>query len=214
VAGEPHMIKVIIFDLGKVLLDFNNHLISQRLANISGQPEDEIFDYIFRTPLETHFDRGEITGDEFFNRVKTRLSLTISYDEFIPLWCDIFTPITGMKSLVERLRGRYQIGILSNTNALHFAFVREKYPVVRAIDNYHLSYAMHLQKPEEAIYRGVLDFYRCRPDEMAYADDIEEYVDAARRIGIQAFQFTAAERLIEDFKGIGIEIPSALHQCS
>lgn len=209
------MIKVIIFDLGKVLLDFNNYLIAQRLENLSGRPGDEIFQFIFRTRLETSFDRGEITAEEFLRRINGHLAVSLGLKEFIPLWSDIFTPVTGMKELVTQLKNSgYKIGILSNTNILHFEYVRKRYEVVREITNYHLSYEMHLQKPEEAIYRKVLDYYDCRPEEMAYADDIEPYVSAAKQLGIHAFRFTGAEQLKKDFRGIGIDIPATVQGSS
>jgi putative hydrolase of the HAD superfamily len=201
------MIKAIVLDLGKVILDFDNHLITRRLAHLAGRPEDEIYRFIFETPLEAQFNRGEISAREFFRRLTERYPMAVSFEEFVPLWCDIFAPIPGMEALIGHLAGRYPLGILSNTNCLHFEYVRDRYPVVRAIPTYHLSYAMGIQKPDPQIYRRVVSHYGCAPEEVAYTDDIAAYVDAARALGLTAFPFTGAEQLRRDFASVGIGMP-------
>jgi HAD superfamily hydrolase (TIGR01509 family) len=73
-------------------------------------------------------------------------------------------------------------------------------------DGYTLSYKVGVQKPGEAIYRDAVAKAGCEPRECFYTDDIQDYVEAARRIGIQAAQFRGLEELKTDLRGVGVKI--------
>jgi putative hydrolase of the HAD superfamily len=189
--------RIVVFDLGKVLLDFNNRLISGRLAELSGRPEEEVRRIVFGSLLEKGLDSGKTTPEEFFSGLRAELSLSISYEEFKPLWCRIFTPIPGMKEIVKQLKGNCRLALLSNTNALHFEYLLEQYPILSLFDHHFLSYRLHLLKPDPAIYRAVLDFFHAEPQDMIYFDDIPAYADAALALGIEAVRFESAGQVRE-----------------
>ena len=186
------MIRTIVFDLGKVLLDFNIRLISERLARYCRSTPDEIHRMIFMSPLEKQIDQGAIDPHDFFDVLKERLSLRMKYEDFVPVWCDIFTEIPGMKGLIDRLAGNYPLALLSNTNQLHFDYILNQYPFVRNFDHSFLSFRLKESKPSPAIYRAVIDGTGLSPRDLFYFDDIAEYVNGARHAGIPAVRFESA----------------------
>ena len=64
------MIKAVISDLGRVILDFDHHICTGKLAQLCKCDEEEIFDFIYRAKADIKFDRGEMAPEEFFERIK------------------------------------------------------------------------------------------------------------------------------------------------
>jgi HAD superfamily hydrolase (TIGR01509 family) len=59
-------------------------------------------------------------------------------------------------------------------------------------------------KPDRAIFQAALDRAATRPQQCVYIDDIEQYTDAARSLGINAHTFTNARRLEQYLTDMGI----------
>ena len=112
------------------------------------------------------------------------------------MWNAIFLPETATsEELVIELKQRYRLVLLSNTNELHFGWLRERYPILEHFDAYTLSYAEKAMKPDDRIYAAAVANAQCLPGECFFTDDIERYVDAARAFGIDAEQFTGEATL-------------------
>ncbi|MHB9155344.1 MAG: HAD family hydrolase [Endomicrobiales bacterium] len=199
------MIKYIVFDLGNVVLFFDNHLIAQRLAAVCGRSQAELHAYISSAEVSRELDSGRISPEKFFDSLKQAFGLPLSLEGFTPLWNDIFTPNSALETAVYALKeSGYRLGLLSNTNQLHFDYLLERYPVMRAFDDYFLSYRMGLLKPDPCIYREMLDRCRCAPKELVYTDDIERYVQAALALKIRALHFVSTLQLERDLHDLGL----------
>jgi len=91
--------------------------------------------------------------------------------------------------MLEGLAARYKLVLLSNTNAIHFEMIRENYALLRHFHERILSTRAHAMKPRREIFQAALDRCGCPPEQCFYTDDIAAYVEAARRLGIDAVQF-------------------------
>src|SRR3989338_4529876 len=85
-----HKIKGIIFDLGNVLLDFNHMIAAEKLSGFTDKSGKEIYDLFFDSQKTQLFEEGKISASEFFKGVKEELNLKIHYQEFVPIWDEIF----------------------------------------------------------------------------------------------------------------------------
>src|ERR1700690_1049015 len=84
--------ELIIFDLGRVLVDFDFRLVITRLARHTKLSPKEIRRYFMQTPLWDAFERGEVEPKDFFHKISKDLKLQkLTFQEFIPLWNKIFT---------------------------------------------------------------------------------------------------------------------------
>jgi len=192
--------KAILFDLGKVIIDYDLTKFTKRISTLCNATSENIFDFVFEGTLNKSFDRGDISPNEFFKKIATNFSLSITFDDFVPLWNDIFELIPGTEEVLIELKKNYQLGLLSNTNGLHFPYALNKYATVTLLNDYHLSYKMRTIKPEEEIYKHVVAFYNCTPQELFYIDDLEWNVEAGRKLGIESVVFTTPEQLRVDLK--------------
>lgn len=201
-------IKAIIFDLGRVLLDFDHYIAARKISAFTDKTPQEIYVMFFDSTLTAHFEEGRISGREFFLQVKERLNLDIAYDEFVPIWNDIFF-LTDKNKLVYRiaksLKEAYKLALLSNINTLHFEYVKKKFPILDAFHNVIASCEAGVIKPNPLIYRLALDRLGVMPEEVFYTDDRIELVDGARKLGIHGFVFQGIEKLKQDLNASGIK---------
>lgn len=191
-------IKTIIFDLGKVIVDFDHMQICCRLSRHCPHEPEMIYDTIFTSGLENRFDRGLISPENFYGSVREALSLNINIDRFKEIWENIFTLIPGIDGLLIRLKARYRLLCLSNTNVWHFEYCREKFPVLKNFNGFILSYQVGESKPSRAIFNAALDSAGALPSECIYIDDVPQYVEAARQLGMHGISFNTVEKLKQE----------------
>jgi putative hydrolase of the HAD superfamily len=103
--------------------------------------------------------------------------------------------------LIQELRGRMRLFLLSNTNAMHFDHIRRRFEVLEAFEEALLSFELGVGKPEPEIWREALRRAGLPPARCAYVDDILEYVETARRLGLKGLHFQGAGRLRRELEG-------------
>ncbi len=191
------MIKTVIFDLGRVLVPFDFKRGYQAIANRFGLVAEEIPARIGATDLVNRYEAGEMDTSTFVERLCTQLGFKATEAEFTGLWSAIFERRTLVpESLPATLRRNgYRVVLLSNTNDMHFRFIQENYPILDHFDRFVLSYKVGAIKPSPKIYEHAIEAAECRPEECFYTDDIAEYVEGAKKQGIDAVQFKEYEQL-------------------
>jgi putative hydrolase of the HAD superfamily len=201
------MVKALIFDLGRVLVNVDYEVGYSRMAALSGLNREEIRDRLQSSRLAYAFESGLMPSREFAARVSELLGVSPSFEEFAEIWYSVFHegPIIP-EEFIARLHERYRLVLLSNTNALHYEMLEQRLPVLKHFDDYTLSYILGAQKPAQAIYRDAIVKAGCEPGECFYTDDIGEYIDGARAAGIQAAQFRGFNRLKVDLKAAGVAV--------
>jgi FMN phosphatase YigB (HAD superfamily) len=193
------VIKTVIFDMGKVLIPFDFSRGYRALEKHCNYPAAEIPKRIASTDLVNRFETGLVEPRDFVEELSRMLDLRITYGEFCEIWSSIFLPDTLVPDhLVAGIGERYRLLVLSNTNALHFAMVRQSYPILRHFHDLVLSYEVKSMKPAPAIYQEAIARAQCRPEECFFVDDIPAYVEGARRQGIDAVQFESCAQLERD----------------
>lgn len=190
------MIKVICLDLGKVIVDYDPTIPLNALGTRSALSLPEIMQVLTdREPLLL-FDRGRYSRSDFYRTMCARLKLDVSTEEFERLWTSLFLPEPLLpESFLLTLKRRYRLLMLSNVNEVHFEFIWKNYPLVHHIEDRLLSYELGCLKPEPAIYRIAIDRAGVRPQEIFFADDRPENVEAARQAGIVATCFQSEQQL-------------------
>jgi len=189
------MYRAILLDLGKVLIDFDFSAGYRALEELCPYPEAEIRRRIAATDLAARFETGLIEPRDFCAQLCALLELKVDYDPFCAIWNSIFSGVLLPESMIEGLSHRYRLVMVSNTNQIHFEMVRQRYPVLRHFHGKALSYQVKAMKPRREIYERAIERAGCRAEECFYTDDIAEYVEAARRLGIDAVVFRSAAQL-------------------
>ena len=203
---DRRMHKAILFDLGRVLIHFDFKRGYRALEGLCPHPAADIPKLLLKTGLVERFETGLIEPRDFVEQIARALDLKADYDGFCRIWSSIFSDPLVPESLLEGLAARYRLVLLSNTNAIHFEMVREAYaPLLRHFHELTLSYEVKAMKPRPEIFHAAVEKAGCRAGECFYTDDIEDYVDAARKLGIDAVQFLSLAQLEGELRTRGIE---------
>jgi putative hydrolase of the HAD superfamily len=195
----------VVFDLGKVLVDFDYSLVVRRTAARSPGGLATLERLIGESPLLYAFERGEITAERFFATIRQEAGFKGDFAEFADYFSDIFTEIPSMTALHGALRARgVPTFIFSNTNVLAIDHIRRRFPFFGGFDGYVLSFEHGVMKPEAALYRVVEQITGRRGGELLYLDDRPENVEAGLALGWQAILHRDPEESREYVRRTGL----------
>jgi len=177
---------VVVFDLGKVLVDFDYTIAGRRLATKSRASPAEIQKFLDYSPLLFRYETGLMTRQEFFDEVRGMAGYTGDLGEFSSYFSDIFTEMPEMTALQAAVRRKgIPTYIFSNTNDMAIEHIRQAFPFFANFDGYILSYEVQAMKPAAKIYEALEAMSGKRGAEILYLDDRPENVDAGAARGWQ-----------------------------
>jgi epoxide hydrolase-like predicted phosphatase len=189
------MIQTVVFDLGKVLLDFDYSIAARRIAKRGTAPSTKIRTYLDYSPLLFALERGELTTEQFYREICSATGFQGSLEEFGGFFADIFVPIEPMVQLHATLRRQgLTTFIFSNTNDLAIRHIRQNFPFFANFDGYILSYEHGVMKPDARLYEVVERESRHKGAEILYLDDRSENVAAGAARGWQVILQESPEK--------------------
>ncbi|MDQ6631074.1 MAG: HAD family phosphatase [Verrucomicrobiota bacterium] len=177
---------IVVFDLGKVLVDFDYQIAIQKITARSSVNSCEVQKLIDESPLLCRYETGSITTEMFFDEAQKGSGFSGDLMEFGALFSDIFSPIEPMIEFQAALREQgISTYIFSNTNELAVKHIRERFPFFKTFSDYIFSYEHGAMKPDEKLYRVVEKISGCRGEEILYLDDRAENIEAGKKLGWQ-----------------------------
>jgi HAD superfamily hydrolase (TIGR01509 family) len=198
-------IEALAFDLGNVLITADHFRFCRPFAALVGLTPEEVYAAVFDSDLEPGYDTGRLSSAEFHRRLMDRFRLALPYPQFCDLWNDIFGPLEDMEQTVARLAARYPLYLLSNTNPLHFRYVKEHYPLLlRHFRRCILSYEVGSRKPEAGIFQALIRELSRAPSHCLFLDDKLPFVEAARTYGLLAWHFISPPEFREQLSQHGL----------
>ena len=177
---------VVVFDLGKVLVDFDYSIAGRKISERSAKSPAEVKQLLDHSPLLYRYETGLMTRKEFFEEVRKATDFRGSFEEFGSFFADIFWEIPAMVEIHATLRrSRIPTYIFSNTNDLAIEHIRRNFPFFANFDGYILSYEVGAMKPDPKIYEALENLSDKRGAEILYLDDRPENVAAGAARGWQ-----------------------------
>ncbi len=200
------MRRAFAFDLGRVLFDFDYPLALEKIKDKLGVSPNCVIDALFFDDFALDFEKGMISGYDFYLKFKESFKAKISYSEFIDSWCKIFSPNKEVIELVKRLRLLYPVYLISNINELHFNYLYQQWKEIFLLfDKLFLSFKIKAVKPEKRIYEELFK-EGFLPEEVIYIDDRQDLIEEGRKLGLRCFQFRDLNSLIKDLEKEKIHI--------
>jgi glucose-1-phosphatase len=200
-------IEAILFDLGKVLVDFNFATSVEALHSCCSISRDRLEEVLWDESWIRRYERGEISTPEFHAYLCESASLTMPLDDFRTTWSSAFLPdLLVSEELLATLKRNYPLILVSNTNEAHYEFIRSKYPVLAYFDKCVLSYEVGSLKPDHKIFEHAIEIAGSPADRLFFTDDREENILAARELGIRAHQFLGQAKLLKALQDEGVQI--------
>ena len=185
----------IIFDLGKVLVDFDYSVAAHKVAARSTKQLPDLQHFLGSSSILVRYESGLLTRQQFFEEMRQATGFTGSLEEFSADFADIFVPIAPMIELHEELRARgFLTYIFSNTNDLAIEHVRHNFPFFQHFDGYIFSYEVGAMKPQPEIYAAMEQMSGKSGADLVYIDDRLENTEAGRARGWRAILHETPEK--------------------
>lgn len=197
-------ISAVFFDIGNVLLRFDPKAAAARIAWELRRHPLRVMRYLWDTKAVDDVERGVINPQHLYQRFQLELGFSGSYPAFKKLFCDHFTLLRPNFALLQRLARERKVYLLSNTNALHYEFIRERYAFPRLVHGAILSYELGLRKPEAAIYEAAVKLAGVPAERCLFIDDLEENVKGASRVGMRAIHHKKGHDLRAALEDLGL----------
>jgi len=197
-------VRAVFFDIGNVLLRFSSKKVLARVAYEVRCHPLKLARYLWASDIGERIERGEVDGDALYAIFQKELGYKGSFAQFRLLWCDHFSLDRGSYAVLKRAAKRVPTYLLSNTNALHIDFIKERYEFPSLVRGAILSHEVGLRKPDPAIYRKALELSGTAPAETVFVDDLKPNVDSAAKLGMIAIRFKNAESLRARFDALGL----------
>lgn len=197
-------INSIVFDIGRVLVDFSYDGFQQFLVEHGGHFASKE-DFIAKTDL-LRYEAGQISSSAFLENVSTLLDRRPSREVLIAQWGSIFTPNEKMLGLLDTLAKRRQVVLLSNTNELHWQFLTSAYNLAERAHGAMTSFQAGAMKPNAAIFYKTAESFNLRPETTVLIDDIAEHVEAAKALGWHGIVHTELSTTVLQLAELGVHI--------
>jgi len=199
-------IQAVFLDLGNVLAFHDDAVLFRRMSAWGGAPPDQIRERMLA--LWDPINRGVLAGEALRRAVCKAAGSDAVMDEtpFFELWNCHFRIHQEILPMVEALLDQVKVVLLSNTNDLHWRYIR---PLIPQFDRFHgfvISCDLVLAKPDPAIFETALKLADVAPEAAAYFDDIKLFVDAACALGIQGRVFTDALAFRRQLGELGVPV--------
>ena len=201
-------ISAVIFDLGRVLVDWD---ITESIWDLIREEVGPTGDH---GPRRQAFERlyaelatGRLTPQGFYRKLKEQVNVQVGYDQFVKSWCEIFFPMQGMEALFAEVEKSVAVGLLSDTDPIHWDYLLPLYPFLKRIKNPTLSYEIGWMKPAPESYLAAARDVGFSPEACFFTDDKQENVEGAIKVGMEALQFGGAEALRTQLVERGVLTP-------
>jgi len=185
---------VLIFDLGKVLVDFDYSIAARKIAARSSKAPKDLHAFLGCSPLLNDYESGRLTRQKFYEAIREAIGFRDDLAEFGGYFADIFSEMPGTIALHAELRKRgFKSYIFSNTNDLAIEHVRRNFPFFAHFDGYIFSYEVGAMKPDAAIYKAMEKMCGRKGADLIYIDDRAENIAAGAARGWRAILHESPE---------------------
>jgi len=202
------MIKNIIFDVGKVLIDWNPYETMAELG-FNRSTIETIKNKVFDSGEWNNEDLGIYTPEEMSSYFA---ALVPEIDEDMRLFykhaTDSIRPRAYVRPWLKALRAAgYRTYVLSNFGgaAMKRGVELGGINFLDLMDGSLFSYEIHEVKPNAAIYNSLCERYDLVKEESVFIDDLASNIEGARSVGINGIVFTSFEQVCEDLRKMDVE---------
>lgn len=203
------MIKVILFDLGEVVLTNDWHYdCPQKFDAYStyfGINYNQMEEGWKSAWLD--YELGKISEHVFWERfLSAAHAKKNDVKKAMELWRTYFDSKPEVLSIVEKLKKHYSLAVASSTGNEWLAYKRDTYN----LDNYFTCYITTsntgLKKVDEKFFKAVLERLAVNAQEILFIDDAQKVLDVASALGIQTILFQNSKQLVKDLKEYGVTL--------
>ena len=196
-------IKNIIFDFGDVIIDIDHQRVKDEFVRLGGKfPEGRMWPDVFYL-----YEQGLVSTSEFLSQMQSCFDDHVAEEVLINTWNSLLADMPQKRlDFIAELRNDYKVFLLSNTNEMHIDDVDKNFfsnsdkKFRDLFDKAYLSFELQLVKPSQNIFEYVLNNAKLVAEETVFIDDTLIHVNAAKSVGMHAFQLDSPYNMITEMK--------------
>ncbi|HHD9536700.1 TPA: HAD family hydrolase, partial [Streptococcus pneumoniae] len=191
--------------LGNVLIEWNKEKILSKICK--NDLEYNLFNkFVFQSNLWIDLDNGKISLEFLENQLIDEMGHQYQdqIHELVWNWFNYVDLYDEVYELIKQLKKKnFQIYVLSNTSSIfHILLDSVLSKVSSVLDGYVISCEVKMMKPQKEIYLSLVNKYQLDIKDCIFLDDLEENVEAARTLGIKAFQIKERKEISNILKDL------------
>ncbi len=199
-------IDTVVFDIGNVLVNFSWREKLEKLGF-----EDGMIERIAKATVDSsdwvELDRGILTTEEIIglfveNDPEIESEIRRAFADFTGIVTKREETIPWIRSLKA---AGYKVLVLSNFSKVAVEGCADAMKFLEEVDGGILSYRDRVVKPDEAIYKLLMERYDLVPEKTVFIDDTPVNIETARRLGWKGIVFKSREQVIEDLTKLGVK---------
>ena len=205
-ALSPGSADVLLFDLGRVVLDIDFSRVMQIWGGYAGcAPPELATRFVVNDSFRNH-ETGKIDDVAFFSDLRRSLDIAISDAQFLEGWNAIFAgEMPGIAPLLARAATQLPLYAFSNTNPPHVEHFSKAYAdVLGHFRQIYLSSSIGLRKPDAAAFRHVVEAIGVPASRIVFFDDSAENIEGARVSGLAAVHVRSTDDVAHALAALGI----------
>ena len=196
----------LIFDLGGVIINLDYTKTIHAFEQLGMEKFHDVYSQTAQTNLFDDFETGKISAQRFINSLLPYLKPGTTPNMVVHAWNAMILDVPQEKlQLIESLKGKLPVFLLSNTNELHVPVVRREWskvtslPMEHYFDRIFFSHEIHLRKPDRSIFEYVCENEGLVPERTLFIDDSIQHIEGASAYGLQTIHLTKPQSLLQFF---------------
>ncbi|MDQ6800332.1 MAG: HAD family phosphatase [Acidobacteriota bacterium] len=195
-----------IFDLGNTVIKLAYERVMENICKRATIDRDALVELLENPGAYRDLERGAVSFEQFHDFLCDKAGYRGSLQDLRETWSDFFVgPLPGIEDLLGRLRRKYRVAFLSNSNEVHAEVIPRKYAsLFERDDRFIFSHRFKTAKPDPEMFHRALEIIGALPSQAVFVDDLLENVLAARSVGITSYQFRDAFVLEQALRADGL----------
>jgi len=198
--------EAIIFDLGGVIINLDYQRTIDAFHLLGADDFQELYTQASQSSVFDDYETGKISSPHFINKLLDFLPSGISPNKVVAAWNEMILDVPIQKiDLLDRLKSKVPIFLLSNTNEIHMDKVRREWKkttsqaMESSFHQIYLSYQLGMRKPDQEIFQQVCSNHQLDPSKTLFIDDSIQHVEGASSYGLCTYHLTSPDDLYSVF---------------
>ena len=185
---EPRNIAVVLLDLGGVVVDVDHERARQAWTRETGRPGEDFDRVFFASGVKYGMDTGAIGATEGFARAAELAGGSARPETVQRCFEAILGVRPGAAALFQELRGKVRVGVVSNTDPTHGAWIEEHGGIRDLVETWTYSFEEGVLKPDPGLLVAALQAMKAEPCATLLIDDRSDNCASARALGMDVIR--------------------------
>ena len=202
--SNPPLLAV-IFDVGRVLVKLDLARASEGLSQGVSLSPTELWSAIEKDPRWHDWQEGRISPHDWHLHITKRLGSPLKFEEFREAWNRTLDPVPLQSDdLFASIAKKHKLALLSNTDPIHVAHLESNFSFFRFFPRPARIYSCSIRasKPSPVVFQAALKAVKTPASQAVFIDDIFEYVQVARSLGLQAIHYLNPSQLRSELNAL------------